>query len=225
MDLASIHLDYIEWHQRALLQNNNRPPWTMHLTATRNFYYAYQAMHAKPYAFLQELDQRPSGHTHRSWARNRIKRAEIKNRFIDLVFYRSTRERDQKKGIHLCEQLAEGWQALVQTYQSIRNGNLAPRAGRDDQLQASITPQYLAPAFGNTVSAIKVANILNFRLRDMKGLDFTKFLNVGEKREPIFREALATANRMVEGGFLDYVSYPGTAISHPQNSLSSPSSG
>ena len=38
-----------------------------------------------------------------------------------------------------------------------------------------VSPQYLAPAFGNTVSAIKVADISNFRLRDMKGSDFTQF--------------------------------------------------
>ena len=58
----------------------------------------------------------------------------------------------------------------------------------------------------------------------MKSSDFTQFLSLVEEREPIFREALAAANRMVEGKFLDHVSYPGTAMSHPQNSLSSPPS-
>lgn len=65
--------------------------------ALANFYCAYRAAHAKPYAFLQKFDRRPSQYIHRFRARNRTKRAEIKNRFIELVFCRSTRERDRKK--------------------------------------------------------------------------------------------------------------------------------
>jgi len=65
--------------------------------ALADFYCAYRAAHAKPYAFLQELDRNSSQHSHRSRARNRTKRAEVKDRFIDLVFCESTRERDRKK--------------------------------------------------------------------------------------------------------------------------------
>ncbi len=86
-------------------------------------------------------------------------------------------------------------------------------------------PRNLVSAFGRTVSAAKVANMSIFRLRDMKNSNFTSFLNLVEEREPVFRETLAAANGIVEGGFLDHVSYAETATSHPQNLLSPPPSG
>ena len=56
----------------------------------------------------------------------------------------------------------------------------------------------------------------------MKSSDFTKFFNLVEDREPVFKEALVAANGMVKGGFLDHVPYAEMTISHPQNLLSSP---
>lgn len=81
------------------------------------------------------------------------------------------------------------------------------------------------PAFSITVFAATVADISNFRLKDMKILDFTKFTNLIEEQEPVFREALAAANCMMKGGFLDQVSYPETAVAYLQNSLLSLPSG
>ncbi|KAL8882934.1 MAG: hypothetical protein Q9198_000144 [Flavoplaca austrocitrina] len=54
-----------------------------HRMALANFYCAYRAAHATPYAFLQELDRHPFQHTHQTRARNRNKRTEVKERFID----------------------------------------------------------------------------------------------------------------------------------------------
>lgn len=65
--------------------------------AIANFYCAYRAAHANPYVFLQELDRHPSQQTPQSQTRNRTKRAEIKDRFIQLVFSQWTNKRNHKK--------------------------------------------------------------------------------------------------------------------------------
>lgn len=68
-----------------------------HRMALAEFYCAYRAAHANPYVFLQELDRQPSQQTHQSGTRNRTKRAEVKERFIQLVFCQSASERDYRK--------------------------------------------------------------------------------------------------------------------------------
>ena len=65
--------------------------------ALADFYCVYRAAHAKPCLFLHELDRHPSQYAHRSPARKRTKRVEIKERFIELVFCKSAHERDRKK--------------------------------------------------------------------------------------------------------------------------------
>lgn len=65
--------------------------------ALADFYCAYRAAHAEPYIFLQELDRSLSQYTHQPQASHRTRRAEIKHRFIELVFNQATRERDRKK--------------------------------------------------------------------------------------------------------------------------------
>lgn len=69
--------------------------------ALADFYCVYRAAHAKPCLFLHELDRHPSEYTHRSQARKRTKRVEIKERFIELVFCKSAHERDRKKIPHV----------------------------------------------------------------------------------------------------------------------------
>jgi len=65
--------------------------------ALADFYCAYRAAHAEPDIFLQELERSPSQHIHQPQARHRTRGAEIKHRFIELVFSQSTRETDQKR--------------------------------------------------------------------------------------------------------------------------------
>ena len=59
----------------------------------------------------------------------------------------------------------------------------------------------------------------------MKNSDFSRFLNLIEKREPIFKKALSAANHMMVGGFLDRISYTDISTDHPQTLLSSSPSG
>lgn len=56
----------------------------------------------------------------------------------------------------------------------------------------------------------------------MKSADFTTFLRLVEEREPVFREALAAANKMVKEGVFDHASE--VARSYPQNLIKSPPS-
>ena len=55
----------------------------------------------------------------------------------------------------------------------------------------------------------------------MKNSDFSRFLKLIEKREPIFEKALGAANHMMVGGFLDHISYADVSTDHPQTALSS----
>lgn len=65
--------------------------------AIANFYCAYRAAHTNPCVFLQELDRHPSQQTSHLRTRNRTKRAEIKDRFIELVFSQWTSKRDHRR--------------------------------------------------------------------------------------------------------------------------------
>lgn len=65
--------------------------------ALADFYCAYRAAQTKPDEFLQELDLNPPQHTDRPLARKGTQRAEIKERFIELVFCRPTGKRNWKK--------------------------------------------------------------------------------------------------------------------------------
>ena len=58
----------------------------------------------------------------------------------------------------------------------------------------------------------------------MKNSDFTKFLNLMEEREPVFGEALATANNAIMKGSINHESYFEPDMSNPRNLLSSPQS-
>ncbi|MCJ1272694.1 hypothetical protein MMC21_000481 [Puttea exsequens] len=65
--------------------------------ALADFHSAYRTAQAKPEEFLQELDRNPLGHTHQLRARNGTKCAEVKERFIELVFCQSKSKRNWKK--------------------------------------------------------------------------------------------------------------------------------
>ena len=65
--------------------------------ALANFHGAYHAAQAKPEEFLQALDQDVLRHTRNLRARNGTKRAEVKERFIELVFCRAKGKRDWRK--------------------------------------------------------------------------------------------------------------------------------
>ena len=77
----------------------------------------------------------------------------------------------------------------------------------------------MAPALSNVISSSEVTN--NPRLRDIKNSDFSRFLKLVEKREPIFKKALGIANHVIIGGFFDGISFADTSIDDPQTILSS----
>ena len=58
----------------------------------------------------------------------------------------------------------------------------------------------------------------------MKNADFTRFFQLMEEREPVFRQSLAEANNMIKQGFLDHSSCAETILSYPQNPTQSPPS-
>lgn len=66
-------------------------------TALAELHGAYRAAQAKPDEFLQELDRNSLRHTDRLRARNGTKRAEVKERFVELVFCQSKGKRNWKK--------------------------------------------------------------------------------------------------------------------------------
>ena len=65
--------------------------------ALAEFYRAYRASQAHPDQFLQVVNQILPTSAARSAIPNRTKRAEVKNRFIDLVFNQSSGKRNRKK--------------------------------------------------------------------------------------------------------------------------------
>ena len=78
---------------------NKRLSRIHHRIALSDFYCAYRTAHAQPCAFLKELDRHPSQHIHQTQPRNRNrnKRTEVKERFIELVFGPSSSQHDRKK--------------------------------------------------------------------------------------------------------------------------------
>ena len=65
--------------------------------ALANFHGGYHAAQARPEDFLQALDRDLHRYTSKLRARNGTKRAEVKERFTELVFCRSRGKRDWKK--------------------------------------------------------------------------------------------------------------------------------
>ena len=76
--------------------------------ALAEFYRAYHAAQAQSDEFLQVVNQILLASTARSAAPNRTKRAEVKNRFIDLVFDPSNGNRNREKDFILVNY----WQTL-----------------------------------------------------------------------------------------------------------------
>lgn len=113
--------------------------------ALAEFHGAYHTAQAKPEEFLQELDRNLLRHADQLRARNRTKMAEVKERFIELVFCQSKGKRNWKKD-SICVNNWQSWgragaeleQTLVRAYQTIWKGHPATHAGRDDQSQASV---------------------------------------------------------------------------------------
>ena len=65
--------------------------------ALADFYCAYRAAQDNPNEFLQGLDRSQSQHTDQFQMRKQTKRAEVKARFVQLVFCRLKGERNWKK--------------------------------------------------------------------------------------------------------------------------------
>lgn len=87
--------------------------------ALADFYCAYRTAHARPEDFLQELDQGPPQHIMHPRARNRTRRGQIKESFIQLVFCQSTGEREWKKDstrVNNWQKTGRPWFELIQRF-------------------------------------------------------------------------------------------------------------
>lgn len=62
-----------------------------------------------------------------------------------------------------------------------------------------------------------MANTVTPRLRDMRRADFTRFLQLVEEREPVFKEALDAANNMVKESFFHHTPRADTVLGSPQH--------
>ena len=128
--------------------------------ALANFYCAYRAARAKPYVFLQQVDRHPSQHTYQTQVphRNRNKRSEVKERFIELVLYQSTSQRNRKKDstyVNNWQKTGRPWFELIDRFGT--GVLLLISAGVTNCRQVSY--HHTSPAaFGNPNSAAKVAN-------------------------------------------------------------------
>ena len=65
-----------------------------HRMGLADIYCAYRAAHAQLYVFLMEFDRHPSQRTHQTRVQKRNKRREVKEHFIELVFYQQTTQRN-----------------------------------------------------------------------------------------------------------------------------------